>query len=54
MVKIKKQSEKYSIVEAYSSEELKELGFSDKEINNYKKITIYDEIVVNPNVNKID
>lgn len=53
LVKVKKQADKYSIVESYSSEELKELGFSDKDINNYKKISIYDEILVNPDINKI-
>ena len=54
LVKVKKQSEKYSLVEAYSAEELKELGFSDKEINNYKRISIYDEIIVNPDINRVE
>lgn len=53
LVKVKKQAEKYSIVTAYSNEELKELGFTDKEINNYKKISLYDEIIVNPNISKV-
>lgn len=57
MVKIKKQGEKYSIVQAYSTEELKELGFSNEEIvkyNNYKKIAIYDEILLNPDISQLD
>ena len=54
LIKVKKQTEKYSIVEPYTNEELKELGFSDKEINNYKRISIYDEIIVNPNISKLD
>ncbi|MEE0865436.1 MAG: HlyD family efflux transporter periplasmic adaptor subunit [Clostridia bacterium] len=54
LIKVKKQTEKYSIVEPYTNEELKELGFSDKEINNYKRISIYDEILVNPDINKVD
>ena len=54
LVKVKKQAEKYSIVETYTNEELKGLGFTDKEINNYKKISIYDEIIVNPNINKLN
>lgn len=54
LIKVKKQTEKYSIVESYTNEELKELGFSDKEINNYKRISIYDEIIVNPDINKVD
>lgn len=54
LVKIKKQGEKYSIVETYSTEELKELGFSNTEIANYKKIAIYDEILLNPDLNNLD
>ena len=54
LVRVKKQTEKYSIVEPYTNEELKELGFTDKEINNYKKISIYDEIIVNPDISKIN
>ena len=53
LVKVKKQGEKYSIVEAYTSEELSELGFSNEEITNYKKISIYDEILLNPDINNI-
>ena len=51
--KKKKQGEKYSIVEAYKTEELKELGFSDKEINSYRKISLYDEILINPSSEKL-
>lgn len=54
LVKIKKQTEKYSIVEAYTNKELKELGFTDKDINNYKKISIYDEIIVNPDISRLN
>lgn len=57
LVKIKKQGEKYSIVQAYSTEELKELGFSNEEIvkyNNYKKIAIYDEVLLNPDLSQLD
>ena len=54
LIKVKKQTEKYSIVESYTNEELKELGFTDKEINNYKRISIYDEIIVNPDISKVD
>lgn len=53
LVKVKKQGEKYSIVEAYTSEELKKLGFTDKEIEAYRKISLYDEILVNPNLDKV-
>lgn len=54
LIKIKKQGEKYSIVETYSTEELKELGFSNEEIARYKKISLYDEILLNPNLENIE
>lgn len=54
LVKIKKQGEKYSIVETYSTEELKELGFSNEQIAKYKKIAIYDEILLNPDLSQLD
>ena len=54
LVKIKKQGEKYSIVEAYSTEDLKELGFSNEQIAKYKKIAIYDEVLLNPNLENIE
>ena len=53
LVKIKKQGEKYSIVETYSTEELKQLGFSNEEIAKYKKVSIYDEILLNPNLEDV-
>lgn len=54
LVKIKKQGEKYSIVEPYSTEDLKGLGFSNEEIAKYKKIALYDEILLNPNIDNIE
>ncbi len=54
LVKIKKQGEKYSIVEPYTTEELKELGFSNDEIAQNKKISIYDEILLYPNLNNVE
>ena len=54
LVKVKKQGEKYSIVEAYTSEKLRELGLTDKEIGSYRKISLYDEVLVNPNLDKIE
>lgn len=53
LVKVLRQNEKYSIVTSYSTEELKELGYSPEEISNLKKITIYDEIILNPNIDDI-
>ena len=54
LVIIKRQGVKYAIIESYDTEELKELGFSDTEIANYKKISIYDEILINPDLSKVE
>lgn len=54
LVKVKKQGERYSIVDSYSTEELKELGFSNEEIVKYKKISLYDEILLNPNLDNLE
>ena len=54
LVKVKKQANKYSIVEPYTTEELKDLGFSNEEIAKYKKISIYDEVLLYPDLEKIN
>ena len=54
LVKVLRQNDKYSIVTAYSTDELKELGFTPEEISTLKKITIYDEIILNPNLDDTD
>lgn len=54
LVKVKKQNDKYSIVTTYDSQELKELGYSNSEINSYKAISIYDEILLNPDLQKLE
>lgn len=54
LVKVKKQGEKNSIVEPYSNEELKELGFTGKQINSYRKISLYDEVLINPDISKVE
>ena len=46
LVKIIKQTENYSIIDSYTEQELQELGFSQQDIKNYKKITNYDEIEI--------
>lgn len=48
LVKIEKQTDKFSIISPYSTKELQEMGYDEKEIRNYKKITNYDEIILNP------
>lgn len=54
LVKVKKQGEKYSIVESYSTEELKELGFSNEEVSKYRKISLYDEVLLEPNLENLE
>lgn len=54
LVKVTKTGDKYSIVEPYDTEKLKELGFSNSEIISYKKITLYDEILLNPDLSEVE
>ena len=54
LVKVKREGENYSIVEAYDTEELKELGFSNEEIISYKKISLYDEVILNPDLSEVE
>lgn len=51
-INIKKQNEKYSIIENYTTEELEKLGFTIEECNSMKKISIYDELIINPDLTK--
>ena len=53
LVKVKKQNERYSIISNYTSEELKELGYSSTEISNMKTINMYDEVLVKPDLSKV-
>ena len=46
LVKVKKQTDKYAIINTYKSEELQELGFTAQDIRNYKKISNYDEVIL--------
>ncbi len=54
LVKIRKEGENYCIVSNYDSEELKELGFTTSQINNMRQVTIYDEIVLNPDLKNVE
>ena len=47
LVKVLKESKNYSIIENYTSLELKELGYTVEEITNMKNISLYDEILLN-------
>lgn len=48
LVKILRQNENYSILSRYSTEELKEMGYTSSEINSMPKISLYDEILISP------
>ena len=48
LVKVLKEAENYSIIENYTSLELKELGYSTTDIANMKNISLYDEILLKP------
>ena len=44
LVKVEKENENYSIIDNYSSDELKEMGYNSSELNVSTKINMYDEI----------
>ncbi len=46
LIKVLKESKNYSIIENYTSLELKELGYTVEEIRNMKTISLYDEILL--------
>ena len=48
LVKELKTNGKYTIVEDYTSKELEELGYTSEEIKSRSKISLYDEILINP------
>ncbi len=47
LIKVLKESKNYSIIENYTSLELKEAGYSVEEIRNMKNISLFDEILLN-------
>lgn len=51
LVKVTRKNDSYSIITNYSTEELKELGYTSTEIRNMRTITMYDEILTNPEKN---
>lgn len=53
LVNVVKQGEKYSIVKPYTTDQLKELGFSNEEIIQMKNIAIYDEILISPRIEQL-
>lgn len=53
MVKVLRENNNYSIITNYTTEELKNMGHTMQEINSMKKISIYDEILADPDIEKI-
>lgn len=53
LVKIVKENDNYSIITNYTTEELKSLGYEVQDINSMKKISIYDEILRDPDLDKL-
>jgi len=54
LVKIVNKNENYSIVTTYDTEELTNLGFTQEEISDYRKVKLYDEILLNPSLEKME
>ena len=54
LVNVKMQNEKYAIVSNYETEELQELGLTDTQIANNKSLYMYDEILLNPDLSKVE
>ena len=52
LVNVTRKNDKYSIVTNYSTDELKNLGFSSTDIQKMKSISIYDELILNPDLSK--
>ncbi len=54
LVKVKKQGDKYSIIDSYSTDELTKLGWTSEDIVQYNKIALYDEILLKPDLSQIE
>ena len=50
LVKIENQNESYAIINNYTTQELREMGYSTEEITSMKNISLYDQIVLNPEI----
>ena len=54
LINVKKQNNKYSIIKNYTAEELEQLNISRSEGNLNTKISLYDEVIVNPDMDKLE
>lgn len=50
VVKVLRKNQNYSVVTNYTVEELKELGFDDEITQKMKKLKIYDDLILNPEI----
>ena len=53
LVKIVNENDNYSIITNYKTEELKNIGYTAEEISRMRKISIYDEILADPDIDEI-
>lgn len=54
LVKVKRNNDKYSIVSSYSTNELEKLGIEEDKINSMRSISIYDELILKPDLSKVE
>ncbi len=47
-IKILRENGRFSLVDNYNTEELKEMGYTSEEIRSIPSINLYDEIILNP------
>ena len=48
LIKIKNKNKNYSIITNYTTQELRDMGYTTKEITEMKNVNLYDEIILNP------
>jgi len=53
LVKIENENDNNCIITNYTTEELKDMGYTAQEIRNMRKISIFDEILANPDLEKV-
>ncbi len=54
LVKVKRKNDKYSIVSNYTTSELEKMEIDKEKITSTKSISIYDELVLNPDLSKYE
>lgn len=54
LVKVLQKNDTYSIIDKYTTAELKELGYNISDLKANRNISLYDEILIKPNLEKIE